>query len=269
MKLYEEALNRNPRDLLAMTGLAQLWIIQKQPAQAVARIGQQIATVPGESGLYSLLGQVQAGMNDYAAAEQSFGKAVALNPNSVDAILALTGVQLARGSTEQAAASYQRAIQQDPRDVRPHILLGTLKESQGKWQEAQGHYEQALRVQPDNPAAANNLAYLLLEHGGNADVAVSLAQTARRALPEIPNTADTLAWAYVHKGVYGLAIDLLQEAVKASPNNPTYRYHLGVAYQRNKSNAEAKEQFGRALQLNPPLPQADEIRKALAENTGS
>jgi len=153
--------------------------------------------------------------------------------------------------------------------VRPYILLGALEESQSNWQDAQKSYQKALLIQPDNPAAANNLAYLLLEHGGNVDVALSMAQAARRALPELPNTADTLAWAYVSKGAYGSAIDLLQEAVRVNPNNATYRYHLGVAFQRNKEQPQAKEQLEKALQLNPPQEQAVEIRKALAENSGA
>jgi Flp pilus assembly protein TadD len=193
---------------------------------------------------------------------------VSLDPNSVDAILSLTTAQIARGSIKQAIASYQRAIRQDPRDVRAYVLLGSLQESRGNWQEAQQQYQKAISVQPNNPAAANNLAYLLLEHGGNIDVALSLAQTARRLMPDMPNTADTLAWVYVSKGAFGLAVDLLQEAIHASPANPTYHYHLGVAYQKSNDAPRARAQFERALQLNPPGTQIDQIRKALSQTAG-
>src|ERR1700688_2582096 len=98
-------------------------------------------------------------------------RAAELNPNSVEAILSLTTAEIARGSIQQAIDSYQRAIRLDPRDVRAYILLGSLQESQGKWQEAEQEYKKALAVHLDNPAAANNLAYLLLEHDGNTDVA--------------------------------------------------------------------------------------------------
>jgi Flp pilus assembly protein TadD len=206
---------------------------------------------------------------EYKAAEKSLSKAVNLNPNNIDAILELTTAQLGLGSVEQAIATYQRAIQQSPHDVRPYVLLGSLEEAQGKWQDAEQDYQKALEVQSDNPTATNNLSYLMLEHGGNVDVALTLAQSARRAKPDLPNTADTLAWAYIHKGAYGLAIDLLQGTVKASPTDPTYHYHLGVAYEKNNDYAHAREQFRRALELNPPQSQADEIRTALAAIAGS
>jgi tetratricopeptide (TPR) repeat protein len=268
-KLFEQALTKDPRDISALTGLVQIRLIHKQPALAGVRVDQQIARVPNDSSLYLLKGQIEMARKDPAAAEGALKKAVELNPRSIDAILALTSVQLSRGSVVEATASYQRAIQQDPQDIRAYILLGSLEDSQGKWQAAQQHYQDALKVQSDNPAAANNLAYSLLEHGGNVDVALSLAQTARRAMPDVPNTADTLAWAYINKGVYGLAIDLLQQAIKASPNDATYYYHLGVAYEKSNDRAHAKAQFERALHLNPPDSLAGAIRKMLAESAGS
>jgi Flp pilus assembly protein TadD len=124
-------------------------------------------------------------------------------------------------------------------------------------------------VQTDNPAAANNLAYSMLQHGGSISVALSLAQTARRGMPDSPNTADTLAWAYYKSGVYGLAANLFEEAVKKDPLNPVYHYHLGLAYEKQKNVAEAKTEFEQALRIAPESPEAEEIRKALAQISGS
>jgi tetratricopeptide (TPR) repeat protein len=174
-------------------------------------------------------------------------------------------VQVAGGSKDKAAASYERSIQQNPRDVRSYVLLGGLEESRGNWQRAQELYQKALQVQPDFPLAANNLAYLMLEHGGNADVALSLAQVARRGMPDLPNAADTLAWAYYQKGAYKTAIDLLEEAVQKAPQNPTYHYHLGLAYQKANDRVRAKDHLEQALRINPNDARADDIRKALAE----
>jgi tetratricopeptide (TPR) repeat protein len=268
-KLFEQALGKNPRDLQAMMGLTQLLVLQKQPAQAAARVHQQIERAPDDPDLYLLLGEFQMAQKEYKAAEQSLGKVLELNPKNVDGVLALAAAQNSLGGVDEAATSYERAIQQAPRDVRAYILLGSLEESRGRWQEAQQHYQKVLNIQSDNPVAANNLAYSLLEHSGNADLALSFAQTARRGLPDQPSTADTLAWAYIHKGAYALAIDLLENVVKAEPANSTYHYHLGLAYQKNHDDSQAKAHFVRALQLNPPQSQADEIRKALNGNAGA
>jgi len=138
----------------------------------------------------------------------------------------------------------------------------------GNCREAIEFYRKALQVQPDFALAANNLAYLLLEHGQDNNSALTLAQTARRGLPDLPNTADTLAWAYYHIGAYSSAIDLLQDAVKKSPANPTYRYHLGLAYAKSNDLQHAREEFHRALKLKPTGSEVGDIQKALAQSSG-
>ena len=63
-------------------------------------------------------------------------------------------------------------------------------------------YQKVLWIDPDNGYASNSLAYVMLEQGGNLDVAFSMAQTARRKLPDSPNTADTLGFAFYQKSAF-------------------------------------------------------------------
>ena len=141
-----------------------------------------------------------------------------------------------------------------------------LRESLGMrdWEKAQQTYQKVMQLQPENPVAANNLAYLMLEHDLNADIALSLAQTGRRGLPNSPRAADTLGWAYYHKGTYHSAVDLLQEAEKQSPKDANICYHLGLSYEKLGDKVRAKAEFERALQISPN-PRAAEIRLLLAE----
>jgi Tfp pilus assembly protein PilF len=84
-------------------------------------------------------------------------------------------------------------------------------------------------------------------------------------MPEISFAADTLAWAYYHKGAYGLAIDTLEEALKKSPRSAIYHYHLGMAYAKAGKPEPARQHLEKALQLDPKLPKAQEIRVTLAQ----
>ena len=144
-------------------------------------------------------------------------------------------------------------------------MLGALNERQGAWQKAEDLYQKALQTQPNYPLAANNLAFLMMEHRWEFDVALTLAQTARQQLPDnLPFVcADTLAWAYYNKGAYKLAIDLLEGVTKkASAVDPSYDYHLGLAYQKINDKAKAKAHLERVLQANPTYEHADVIRHA-------
>ena len=267
-KLYDQALQHDPNFIEALSGMAATYVKEGKIDKALARVDAEIAKNPNSSPLYLLEAKLRIANKQKDHAETALQKAVQLDKNNLDAFLLLGWVQSARGSTDEAIASYERLIQTQPRDVRGYVQLAYLEDRRGNWQKSEDLLQRALQIQPDQPVAANNLAYLLLEHDGDLDVALSLAQTARRGLPTSPNTADTLAQAYYRKGVYGLAIGLLEEAVKKVPDNPNYRYHLGLAYQRSNESTKARVQLERALQLNPKGDHAEEIRKALAELGG-
>jgi tetratricopeptide (TPR) repeat protein len=87
-------------------------------------------------------------------------------------------------------------------------------------------------------------------------------------LPDFPGAADTLGWIYYRKGVYPLAINFLQEALKLQeknkiPDNPDIHYHLGWAYEKAEKPALARQHFEQVLKLYPNYPAAAEIKKEL------
>ena len=140
---------------------------------------------------------------------------------------------------------------------------------QRDWPRAKGAYQKALEIDSTNALASNNLAYLILQTGGDVDEAVSLAQTARRGNPDSPNAADTLAYAFYQKGYYQQSADLFQEALRLAakanrPDNPNIHYHLGLAYQKLGDATLARKELERVLQINPNYSGAEDVKKALA-----
>jgi cellulose synthase operon protein C len=271
VKFYQQALEKDAASTDALQGIMNVYLIQKQPDQAVAAARAQIAKSPNTSGFYDLLGTALFdNKKDLSAAEAAFHKAIELDKNNSDALLKLGEVQAAQGSVSQALALYQQSIKDHPREIAFYILAGEMYESQNDWTNAKGMYQKALEIQPDNPLASNNLAYVMLQQGGNVDVALAMAQTARRGMPDSSNAADTLGWAYFQKGVYQSAIDMFQESLrlnakKGGADDPTVHYHLGLAYERANQPAQARQQLERALKINP---NNSDARKALSELRG-
>lgn len=103
----------------------------------------------------------------------------------------------------------------------------------------------------------------MLEKGENVDVALSLAQTAHRALPNSPSTADTLAWAYYHKATFAFARDLLEDAVRTEPNDASMQYHLGMVYSKLRNKNDAAIHLRKAISLAPDSPTARDAKAAL------
>lgn len=266
-KWYQQSLDKNPAFAEGLSGLMNTYFAQKQFDQAVAAVNAQIAKVPNNSDFYDLLGTALFnGKKDYPGAEAALRKAVDLNKNNTDALEKLGKVQVKEGSADQALALYLQSIKDNPHEVIFYILAGELYESKRNWDQAKAMYQQALSVSPDHPLASNNLAYVLLQQGGNVDVAMSMAQTARRGMPDSPNAADTLGWAYYNKGIYQSAISQFQEALRLNernggPDDYLLHYHLGLAYEKSNQNALARQQLEKAAKLSP---ENADVRKALS-----
>jgi tetratricopeptide (TPR) repeat protein len=270
-KFYQQALDKDPSSTEGLSGLMNTYVAEKQPDKAIAAANAQISKSPNNSNFYDLLGTALFNVKkDLGAAEAALRKAIELNKNNVDALEKLGKVQVQEGSVDQALALYQQSIKDNPREVAFYILCGELYESKKDWDRAKSMYQQALSVSPDHPLASNNLAYVMLEQGGNVDVAMGMAQTARRGMPDSPNAADTLGWAYYQKGIYQSAIGQFQEALRlreksGEPDDADLHYHLGLAYQKTNQTALARQQLEKAVKLSPNNADA---RKALSDLRG-
>jgi Flp pilus assembly protein TadD len=186
-----------------------------------------------------------------------------LNSNDGEAAMLYSQIEVQRGQTADAISLWEKWLAAHPNDAGVLAILGTLEESRGDMAKAEAYYRKALEIQPQQPVAANNLAYRMLVNGENVDVALTLAQTARQAMPNSPDTADTLAWAYYYKGAYGFARDLLENALKTEPNNASMQYHLGMVYGKLGDKSTAAIHLKKAVSLAPDSPTGKDARAAL------
>jgi tetratricopeptide (TPR) repeat protein len=267
---YREALVRDPKSNDALRGLINSYIATKRMDDAVAAAKFQIAKVQDSSGFYDLLGTVLFQYKkDFSGAKLALEKSVQLDRNNTDALLKLGQVEEAAGQTEEAIRTYQQGANDNPHEATFHIFLGQIFQSRHDWTSAERAYERALAIRQDDPVASCNLAYVTVQMGGDLDVALSLAQTARRKMPQSPDAADTLGWIYYQKRVYRSAVESLRAAQVLvqqgkSPDNPRFHYHLGMAYVKIGDASHAKEQLQTLVRMNPDSPEAAEATKQLS-----
>jgi tetratricopeptide (TPR) repeat protein len=266
-KAYQDALDRNANSTDALRGLVNAYVAEKQPDMAIATVNGQIGKSPANSNLYNLLGALLFHVKkDFNGAETALAKSIELDSHNYQAWIQLCQVRAAKGEIDQAIATGEQSLKDNPRQPNLDLLLGNLYESKSAWKEAQDSYQKALALNSQNPMASNDLARMMLQTGGNFDVELSLAQTALKGLPESPAIVDTLGWIYYQKGVYPLAINYLQEALRLQeknklPDSPDIHYHLGMAYAKTEQPALARQQFQEVLKLSPNYRDADQIQK--------
>jgi tetratricopeptide (TPR) repeat protein len=129
---------------------------------------------------------------------------------------------------------------------------------------AREYYEKVLAINPRFAGAANNLAWVLSEHGGDKDKALALAQTAKELAPEDPQVSDTLGWILYRRGVHQRALALLKESAAKLPGNPQIQYHLGMVSAQLGDKEAARKALAIAAAAPAPFPGQDEAKKALA-----
>ena len=266
---YQDALDRNAGSVDALRGLMNTYNAQKQPDKAIAAAKAQLGKSPDNAGFYDLLGAALFHFaKDLNGAEAALEKSVSIDGNT-DAVIQLCQVQAGEGKIDQAVATGQEALKKNPRLTGVHIVLGDLYTAKSDWKNAEAEYQSAVGIDPQNGVASDDLARTMLRTGGSLDVALSLATTARRELPDSPTAVDTMGWIYYQRGEYALAVNSLEQALALeekhpAPGNPDIEYHLGMAYEKNRQLALAREHFEHVLKIDPNYGSADEIKAELA-----
>lgn len=274
---YQEALQRDGGSSDALAGLMNAYFAGDEVAKAFAAAENQIAKSPNSSSFYDLLGTAlfdrKRGPEDVAHAEAALTRAVQLDPHNVDGWLKLVQVQAVHDSVDRAMATCRKALVISPDEAGYYLLLGELYVSKQDWDPARQAFQKVLSLRPQNPAASNDLAYVMLQTGDNPDIAMPLAETARRGMPDSPQAADVMGWVLYKKGAYRSAIDQFLEALKLgakakSGENATVHYHLGMAYEKNGQAALAREHLERVLKINPNYSAAADVKKLLSRLSG-
>jgi tetratricopeptide (TPR) repeat protein len=264
-RAFSRAAELDPGNLAALESLVRLDFAEKKPEAALARIQAPLSANPQNPRINALAAQVYASSGDLAKAEQLLKKVVETDPSNMQAFSMLGQLYATQNRLAEARASFEVMLKDDPESVGVNTIVGMLYEVEGQRDEARKRYERVVQRDPNAAVAANNLAYIYAEDGGNLDMALQLAQAARQKLPESPEVADTLGWVYLKKDLASLAIPRLEEAAAKRPGDPMVQYHLGVALARTGQKIKGRQVLERALVLKLPEPAAAEARKLVEE----
>jgi tetratricopeptide (TPR) repeat protein len=260
---FNRALSLDPESLEALAGLVSLDLSAKDTASAKARIDQRLnAGKPSES-LLLLAARTYASANDLPGAERMLKQALEANPESLSAYGMLAQVYMAQRRLDEARREFDNVAERQARPIAALTMAGMILQAQGNNAEAQKRFERVVGIDPAASVAANNLAWLLAENGGDLNRALELAEAATRATPDVPEMMDTLGWVYYKKDLPKLAIPQFERAAQKAPENAMYHHHLGLAYLQAGSVAEARQALERALAAHPDPATTAQIRQAL------
>jgi tetratricopeptide (TPR) repeat protein len=152
----------------------------------------------------------------------------------------------------EAAEAYARAMAAPDKTGAPdqwQLLMqrGTAFARGGDWPAAEAELRRALALAPKQPSLLNMLGYSLLERREKIDEASQLIARAHALRPNDAAIMDSLGWAYFLSGQVGLAMPMLEQAMRSEPSDPTINEHLGDAYWHAGRKIEARYAWRAAL----------------------
>ena len=230
--------------------------------EALAAIDAAAKRTPDSARLYELRGLALGRANDAAGARAAFEKALELDPKSAQAMAGLATLRAQGGEYGQAIELFERADATAPGDGSFAYSAAQIALASGARDDAIARLRRVVQLHPELAGARNDLAFRLAEDGKDLDLALSLAEQAKRRSPT-PDVLDTLGFVRLQRGEAKEAVAVLEQAVAADPNSASIRYRLASALQKAGDTERARSTFEQALALGD-FPEAAAAREQLA-----
>ncbi|MGY4707764.1 tetratricopeptide repeat protein [Candidatus Bipolaricaulota sp. J31] len=147
-------------------------------------------------------------------------------------------------------ALYRRIISLDPENAYAHLRLAELYFARELYIEAEREYDQVLRVQTDSVAALVGQGDVAMAIG-LYDRAVERYRKALEVKPDATYVKVKLAEAYLKGKQLSEARAVLEEVLKASPNNDRALKLMGDLLMAEGNPKEALSYYERAVEKNP------------------
>ena len=194
---------------------------------------------------------------DPLGAEQSARRALELDNQSPEAYNLLGYVAALRGDYEDAIENYHQAISLD--DTYLEAMLNAAEvyvHPLGDYDEAIRLCEQALDLAETDDETVDALLLCFDAYLGKGDMARAEELCSRFPAGPFDNPTHTflVGRAFFEVEKIGRAAELIEESVKANPNNPDAYYYLGLIHDERGNVEEATRAFLRSRELDQEFP---------------
>ncbi|WP_157264942.1 XrtA/PEP-CTERM system TPR-repeat protein PrsT [Azohydromonas aeria] len=144
------------------------------------------------------------------------------------------------------------------------MYLGDSALAVQDYAQAESRYAAVLRLQPAEPAALNNLAWVLLKL--KKPGAIDMAEKVNQLAPNVPTFMDTLAQALAADKRWEQAIELQKRAIALDDaQSPTLRLNLVRLYMDAGQRSQARAELDALAQLGPKFKQQEAVAQLLKQ----
>jgi putative PEP-CTERM system TPR-repeat lipoprotein len=230
---------------------------------ALSRTRALQARAPKAADGFVIEGDLASSRKDWPAATAAYRAALQREPAATPVAQRLYLALRASGDkarTDAFAAEWTKAR---PADSRFLFFLAGVSIADRKYDQAETQLKQVLRLDPDNPTAVNNLAWVLWAQ--KKPGALEAAERANQLAPDQPMFMDTLALVLGEQGQLPRALELQKRAVALKPDAPGLRLTLARLEARAGNKTDARKELDELAKLGDKFSQQGEVRELLGQ----
>lgn len=265
-KNSKRALELAPNSLAAQQISIIVAMNQKRPKDALALAGIIQAQRANDALGFILEGDIEADQKRWDRAAAAFRKALGKS-NPAQAPLRLHDMLMAAKKDVEAVKFADAWAATHPKDMLFQAYLAEWADNHGDSALAEKRYRMMLKLEPENPVALNNLAWLLIKQ--KRPGAVALAERALKGAPNQLILMDTLAMALSSENQHSKAIELQKQVLARSPEAPVFLLTMAKIYLQAGDKVLAKAALGELSKLKKAFPGSEEVApliKAVGES---
>jgi tetratricopeptide (TPR) repeat protein len=266
---YRKSYDVNPANTRGLMAMAASMVARNQTDQALGVLQAEVKKTSGRNDLRFALAAFAShvGRLDIAILELE-GLLAKIPPDSrgtAEVQTLLSECYIKDQQFQKALPHIEAAHKLAPDNPTVLHYLGLAYDKLGRGADARKFYEASLKQNANDGIVLNNLAYLIVESGGDPDLALTYAQRARQEMPHELGFADTVGVIYLKKNLVDNALEIFEDLVRKNPAYPVFRLHLGEALLRKGETAKARKELQVALTSKPSTEETARIKELLSK----
>jgi len=266
----------------ALTNLAKAESLGDHYDQALEAIQAALQIQPDDPEVYYWQGWVHLNEDQIDRCRESLGKSIRIAAERQQ-VSVETSARMLLASSYSQTQEWDECIQQYRQVIanavddestrrRARLMLSAVLVESGDNLEAEKVLEELYAERPDDPGVNNDLGYLYADHGKKLEQALEMVELAVEADPDNRAYLDSLGWVLYRLERHEEALQALKKA-NSDPDfkDATLQEHLGDVYKALNRIDEAVEMWKKALateeESDPPNPAVlERLRKHVGES---
>jgi tetratricopeptide (TPR) repeat protein len=231
---------------------AELYIELNETDKAVEALDKTVQLMPANEQAWQERIRLNLEAEQYDMAVKAGHEADEMMPDNPFIQYLLGNAYYLNNQSDQAVIWLQRASSLPARNEFKSVIFTSLGDSYNAmrdFEKADAAFQKSIELNPNNDITLNNFAYSLSNRGDQSllQKAKEMADNALKSSPDNPSYLDTAGWIYYRLGDYRKARELVGKSLELNPNSAEVLEHMGDIMDKLGDKTAARSYWKRAL----------------------